>query len=69
MLGLLLATFRFLEFFPLKLCYFWTKSRKKYMGVFFHSIWANNLNFGAKNNGRTKWATLEPEVVALLIPI
>ena len=70
MLGWLPATYRFLEFFrffrffPLKLIYFWTKSRKKIYGCFFHSICATDLNFGAKINGRTKLSTLKTLIFA-----
>ena len=47
--------FVFFRFFPSKLVYFWTKSRKKYIWVFFHSFCATDLNFGSKNNGRMKY--------------
>ena len=58
------ATFRFLEFFPSKLVYFWTKSRKKRYGCFFHSICATDLNFGTKNIERTKLSTLKTLIFA-----
>ena len=64
------ATFRFLEFFhffpifPLKLVYFWTKSRKNRYGCFFHSFCATDLNFGTKNNGRIKQSTIKTLIFA-----
>ena len=51
--------FNFFRFFPLKLVYFWTKSRKNTYGCFFHSFCAANLNFGTKNNGRVKSSILK----------
>ena len=51
--------FVFFRFFPPKLVYFWTKSRKKRYGCFFHSICATDLKFGTKNIGRTKLSTLK----------
>ena len=51
--------FVFFRFFPLKLVYFWTKSRKNTYGCFFHSFCATNLNFGTKNNGRMKSSILK----------
>ena len=51
--------FVFFWFFPLKLVYFWTKSRKKRCGCFFHSICATDLKFGTKNIGRTKLSNLK----------
>ena len=51
--------FVFFWFFPLKLVYFWTKSRKNTYGCFFHSFCATNLNFGTKNNGRMKSSILK----------
>ena len=49
--------------FPLKLVYFWTKSRKKH-GCFFHSICATELKFGTKNNVRTRKSTLKTLIFA-----
>ena len=37
--------FVFFRFFPLKLVYFWTKSRKNIYGCFFHSFCATDLYF------------------------
>ena len=51
--------FVFFRFFLSKLVYFWTKSRKKRFGCFFHSICATDLNFGTKNIERTKLSTLK----------
>ena len=42
----------FFQFFPLKIVYFWIKSRKNIYGWFFHSICATELKFGTKNNVR-----------------
>ena len=56
--------FVFFRFFPSKLVYFWTKSRKKRYGCFFHSICATDLNFGNKNIGRTKLSTLKMLIFA-----
>ena len=41
--------FVFFWFFPSKLVYFRTKSRKKRYGYFFHSICATDFSFGTKN--------------------
>ena len=49
----------FFWFFPLKLVYFWTKSRKNIYGCFFHSFGDTELNFGTKNNGSMKLSTLK----------
>jgi hypothetical protein len=43
-LGQLLATFRFLEFFLLKLVYFEPKEEKNIYGCFFHSFCATDHN-------------------------
>ena len=48
----------FFWFFPLKLVFFWTKSRKNIYGCYFHSICATDLKFGVKNNVRTTLKTL-----------
>ena len=56
--------FVFFQFFPLKLVYFWTKNRKNIYGCFFHSIFATELKFGAKNNVRTKQSTLKTLIFA-----
>ena len=56
--------FIFFRFFPSKLVYFWTKSRKKRYGCFFHSICATDLNFGTKNIERTKLSTLKTLIFA-----
>ena len=45
--------FIYIQFLPLKLVFFWTKSRKNIYGSFFHSFCATDLNFVNKNNGRT----------------
>ena len=61
------ATFRFLEFFlffPLKLIYFWIKSRKNLYGCFYHSFCATDFKFGTKNNGRLKLSTLKTLIFA-----
>ena len=54
--------FVFFRFFLLKLVYFWTKSKKKRYGCFFHSICATDLNFSNKNIGRTKLSTLKTPI-------
>ena len=47
--------FVFFRFFPLKLVYFLTKSRKIiYLWVSFPLICVTDFNFGTKNNGRMK---------------
>ena len=51
--------FVFFWFFPLKLVYFWTKSRKNIYECFFHSICATDPKFGTKNNVRTIQSTLK----------
>ena len=56
--------FDFFQFFPSKLVYFWTKSRKKRYGCFFHSVCATDLNFGTKNIERTKLSTLKTLIFA-----
>ena len=70
MLELLPATLRFLEFFsffsrffPLKLVYFGTKSRKNIFGCY-HSFCATDLNFGTKSNGGMKYSTLKTVIFA-----
>ena len=55
----------FFWFFPLKLAYFWTKSRKNIYGCFFHSICATELKFGTKNNVRTRQSTLKTLIFAI----
>ena len=56
--------FVFFRFFPLKLVYFWTKSRKNIYGCFFHSFCATDLKFGTKNNGRMKQSILKTLIFA-----
>ena len=56
--------FVFFRFFPLKLVYFWTKSKKNIYGCFFHSFCATDLNFGTKNNGGMKYSTLKTVIFA-----
>ena len=56
--------FLFFQFFPLKLVYFWTKSRKNVYGCFFHSFCATDLNLGTKNNGTMKQSTLKTLIFA-----
>ena len=51
--------FGFFRFFPLKLVYFWTESRKNRYGCFFHSICATELKFSTKNSVRTRQSTLK----------
>ena len=51
--------FVFFRFFPLKLVYFWTKSRKNIYGCFFHSFCATDLKFGNKNIGSMKLSILK----------
>ena len=46
--------FVFFRFFPLKLVYFETKSKKIIYGGFFHSFCVTDFNFYTKNNGRMK---------------
>ena len=65
------ATFRFFEFFrvffqffPLKLFYFWTKSRKNIYGCFFHSFCATDLKFGTKNIRSMKLSILKTLIFA-----
>ena len=54
----------FFHFFPLKLVYFWTKSRKIIHGCFFHSFCDTDFNFGTKNKGRIKQSTLKTLIFA-----
>ena len=56
--------FIFFWFFPLKLVYFWTKSKNIYIWVFFPLICATDFNFGTKNNGRRKYSTLKTVIFA-----
>jgi hypothetical protein len=56
--------FVFFRFFPLKLIYFWTKSRKNIYGCFFHSFLATDLNFGNKNIRSVKYLTLKTLIFA-----
>ena len=56
--------FVFFWFFPSKLVYFWTKSRKKRYGCFFHSICATDFSFGTKYIERTKLSTLKMLIFA-----
>ena len=56
--------FRFFQFFPPKLVYFWTKSRKKRYGCFFHSILTTDFNFCPKNIERTKLSNLKTLIFA-----
>ena len=56
--------FVFFQFFPLKLVYFWTKSKKNIYGCFFHSFCATDLNFVIKNNGGMKYLTLKTVIFA-----
>ena len=59
-----LEFFHFFRFFPLKLVYFWTKSKKDIYGCFFHSFCATDLNFGTQNNGGMKYSTLKTVIFA-----
>ena len=56
--------FVFFRFFPLKLVYFWTKSRKNIYGCFFHSFCATDLKFGTKNIRSMKLSILKTLIFA-----
>ena len=56
--------FIFFRFFPLKLVYFLTKSKKNIYGYFFHSFCATDLHFGTKNIGGMKYSTLTTVIFA-----
>ena len=58
------VVFVFFQFFPLKLVYFWTKSKKYIYGCSFHSFYATDLKFRTKNNGGMKYSTLKTVIFA-----
>jgi hypothetical protein len=60
-----MITCNFFRFFPLKIVYFWTKSRKNIYGCFFHSICATEVNFGTQNNVRVRQSTLKTLIFAI----